>query len=188
MIKGFEKYKDYRFDYETFEKDLEGYPFTKDDIMYLNLQELEKYEQKVPMTPAEKRSLRKWVASGHSVHEQPGSRYVPDPYGQDFLDIYRMDKEIGQAIRGTTDAEKERYLKDYIGYTDDEPDRIPEEKALKCAYEKTPDKIRNLFRRKNRELFYIWMFLSAEGLQEEAEEYLVEKMDSPIPFEDDLWF
>ena len=163
MIKGFERYKDYWFDYETFEKDPEGYQFTKDDIMYLNLQELEKYEQ-------------------------PGSKYVPDPYGQDFLSIYRMDKEIGRAIRGMTDTEKERYLKDYIGYTDDEPDRILEEKALKCAFEKTPDKIRNLFRRKNRELFYIWMFLSAEGLQEEAEKYLAEKVGIPIPFEDDLWF
>ena len=36
-----------------------------------------------------------------------------------------------------------------------------------------------------RKLFYIWMFLSQEGLEEDAEEYVKNHMDEPTPFEDE---
>ena len=75
----YEKYDDYLFDWETFYMDPERYTFTEDDIMYWNLRELKNYEFDVPMTPAEKRALRKWVASGHSVRELPGC--LPDGPG-----------------------------------------------------------------------------------------------------------
>ena len=65
---------DYCFNWEAFEADPERYVFTKDDIAYSNAMELEKYEQETPMTPYEKRALRRWVASGHSVMETPPSR------------------------------------------------------------------------------------------------------------------
>lgn len=58
--------------------------------------ELEEYEAKYPMPPAEKRVLRKWVAVRHSVYEHPGSRCIcmygayPPRY---FLDVYRMDRK-----------------------------------------------------------------------------------------------
>ena len=90
----YEKYDDYLFDWETFYRDPERFTFTEDDIMYWNLRELKNYEFDVPMTPAEKRALRKWVASGHSVHEPRGSRYVFTSGDQDFLDVYRMDREL----------------------------------------------------------------------------------------------
>ena len=67
------------------------------------------------MTPAEKRALRKWVASGHSAAESPGSKYICD-IGMDFLDVYRADHEIAAAIRGMTRAEKTAYIKEYTGY------------------------------------------------------------------------
>lgn len=69
------------------------------------------------MTPAEKRALRKWVASGHSAAESPGSKYICD-IGMDFLDVYRADHEIAAAIRGMTRAEKTAYIKEYTGYVD----------------------------------------------------------------------
>ena len=118
----YERYDDYVFNWTEFLKDPEGYHFTEDDIMYLNLQELERYEAKVQMSPYEKRLLRNWVASGHSVYETSGSRYIPDPVGCDFLDVYRMDRELRQELKGKTKAEQEEYLKSYTGYTDDAPD------------------------------------------------------------------
>ena len=66
---------DYCFDWETFEADPEHYHFTNDDIAYANAMELEEYEASMPMTPAEKRALRRWVASGHSVRETPPSKH-----------------------------------------------------------------------------------------------------------------
>lgn len=112
---------DYCFDYAAFEADPEGYIFTPDDIAYYNAMELDRYEKEVPMSPYEKRLLRKWVMSGHSPRENPGSRYIcltgSEPY--DFLDVYRMDRDIRRDIKGMTDAEQEAYLKEYTGWRDD---------------------------------------------------------------------
>lgn len=114
---------DYCFNYGAFYADPEGYVFTPDDIAYFNALELERYENEVPMTYYEKTLLRKWVMSGHSPQENPGSRYLcltgSEPY--DFLDVYRMDKEIRQAMRGMTKEEQKAYLMEYMGWTDDEP-------------------------------------------------------------------
>ena len=117
----YEKYDDYLFDWETFYMDPERYTFTEDDIMYWNLRELKNYEFDVPMTPAEKRALRKWVTSGHSVREPRGSRYVFTSKDQDFLDVYRMDREIRRELRGKTKAEREKYLKEYMGWENSLP-------------------------------------------------------------------
>ena len=119
---------DYCFDYAAFEADPEGYVFTPEDCAYLNAIELEKYELVVPMTPYEKRLLRNWVASGHSVHENAGSKYICLAGGSppfDFLDVYRMDKEIRHDIKGMSKAEQEAYLKAYIGWSDEDTDFIP---------------------------------------------------------------
>ena len=111
----------YSFDYQAFAADPEGYVFTPEDIAYDNAMELERYEFEVPMTPYEKRLLRKWVISGHNPREMPPSRYLcltgSEPY--DFLDVYRMDREIRKAIRGLNKVEKEAYIKDYMGWTND---------------------------------------------------------------------
>ena len=39
-------------------------------------------------------------------------------------------------------------------------------------------------RRRDRELFHLWIFIANEGLQEEAREFLKENMDEPSPFEE----
>ena len=114
---------DYSFDYESFHTDPEGYAFTQDDIAYLNAMELERYEQEVPMTYYEKTLLRKWVASGHSPRENPGSRYLclSGSEAYDFLDVHRMDKEIRRDMKGMSKEEQKAYLMEYMGWTDDAP-------------------------------------------------------------------
>lgn len=114
--------KDYCFDYKTFEADPEGYQFTAEDQAYFNAMELEQYEANVPMTAYEKRLLRRWVASGHSPKENAGSKYLclTGSEGYDFLDVYRMDREIQKAMRGMDSAEQAAYLKEYTGWTDDD--------------------------------------------------------------------
>lgn len=119
--------KGYCFDYEAFAADPDAYVFTPDDIAYLNAMELERYEQEVPMSYHEKRLLRKWVASGHSPCENAGSKYIcltgSEPY--DFLDVYRMDREIRRDIKGMSKSEQEAYLKEYTGWRDDSDDGAP---------------------------------------------------------------
>lgn len=119
--------KDYCFNYAAFEADPEAYVFSPDDIAYLNAIELEKYEKEVPMSPYEKRALRKWVMSGHSPQENPGSKYICPMCTElyDFIDVYRMDKEISRDIKGMTMSEKEAYLKEYFGWTDELSDDKP---------------------------------------------------------------
>ena len=159
------------FNYAAFYADPEGYEFTEEDNRYFNAMELERYEATVPMTPAEKRALRKWVAAGNSIFESPGSKYVcsegcSPPMG--FLDVYRLDRELDQALKGKSKSEKEAYLKEYFGYQE------PEEKLQQTEEQ---------FHKLQRESYYLWMFISAQGLWEEAHDFLEETMDEPMLFE-----
>lgn len=157
----------------------ENMELTPEELQRLNEEELEHYERKVAMTPAEKRALRKWVAKGHSVAENPGSRYVCESPDHDFLDVYRMDREIQAGLRGRTRAEKIAYLKEYVGYREE----APQEKQQRQDAANTPDPIKEYIRRLEREVFYLWLFLSRENMEAEAREYVEENRDESIPFE-----
>ena len=155
--------------------------FTEEEIQLHNTRELEEYEAKHPMTPAEKQALRKWVASGHSVYEAPGSPYIC-LYGayppRDYLDVYRMDREIKQSLKGKSAEERERYLKEYVGYSVP-PKRTPES----ITWKHLPEPIKDRIRKMEREAFYLSMFIAQEGLWEESRQFLDDNMDNPIPFE-----
>lgn len=166
-------------EYFSYEENME---FTPEEIQRFNEEELEEYESKVAMTPAEKRALRKWVSGGHSVAENPGSRYIctygmyPPP---DFLDVYRMDREIRAELKGKSRAERIAYLKEYVGYQDE----TPEEKKQREDAANTPDSVKEYIHKLEREVFYLWLFLSRENMEAEAREYVAENRDEPIPFE-----
>lgn len=119
--------KDYSFDYAAFEANPEAYVFTQDDIAYYNAMELERYEREVPMSRYERKLLRKWVMDGHNPRENPGSKYLclSCATDYDFLDIYRMDREIRLDMKGMSKSEQEAYLKEYMGWTDDSADETP---------------------------------------------------------------
>ena len=134
--------RNYDIDEDAFYADPENYQFSEDEIRSFNARALEDYELRVPMTPAEKRALRKWVASGHSVSESPGSKYICD-LGMDFLDVYRADHEIAAAIRGKTKAEKIAYIKEYAGYVDPTPEELERMDAIRNTPVYVQKKIRN---------------------------------------------
>lgn len=176
------------FNWEAFEADPERYVFTKDDIAYSNAMELEKYEQETPMTPYEKRALRRWVASGHSVMEAPPSRYAcihccyPPP---SFLDVYREDKQLDAATRGMTKSEKASYLKEYVGFPEESAEERAQREANQHLHEQTPEAAREVIRTLQRKIFYLSTFLAEQGLSSEAEDYLSDHMDTPALFEDE---
>ena len=179
---------DYCFNWEAFEADPERYVFTKDDVAYSNAMELEKYEQETSMTPYEKRALRRWVASGHSVMETPPSRYAcihccyPPP---SFLDVYREDKQLDAATRGMTKSEKASYLKEYVGFPEESAEERAQREANQHLHEQTPEAAREVIRTLQRKIFYLSTFLAEQGLSSEAEDYLSDHMDTPALFEDE---
>ena len=179
---------DYCFNWEAFEADPERYVFTKDDIAYSNAMELEKYEQETPMTPYEKRALRRWVASGHSVMETPPSRYAcihccyPPP---SFLDVYREDKQLDAATRGMTKSEKASYLKEYVGCPEESEEERAQREGNQHLHEQTPKAAQEIIRTLQRKIFYLSTFLAEQGLSSEAEDYLSDHMDTPALFEDE---
>ena len=179
---------DYCFDWDAFEADPDGYVFTKEDIAYTNAVELEKYEQETPMTPYERSALRRWVASGHSVMEAPPSRYpcihccYPPP---SFLDVYREDKQLDEATKGMTKAEKTAYLKDYIGFVDESEEERTRREENKHLHEQTPEAAREIIRKLQRKIFYLYMFLADQGLASESDDFIEEHMDTPAPFEEE---
>lgn len=140
------------------------------------------------MTTAEKRALRHWVASGHSVRETPPSRYAcvhcctPPP---DFLDVLRIDKEIDAATKGMSEEETLAYLREYSGCPAESSEERRERIANERLHEQTPEEVKQKIRLLQRKLSYIWMFLAEEGLYEEAHDYVNNHMDEPTPFEDE---
>lgn len=168
----------YDFDNSAFVSNRELYKTTEKEDRAIRSRELDDYERKVPMTPAEKKALRKWVAAGHSVSESPGSKYICD-IGMDFLDVYRADHEIAEAVRGKTRAEKIAYIKEYTGYVDP----TPEELERMNAVSNTPVYVQRKYEKLCRQMLLLWDFLAEEGIWHEAKEYLEEHEDDEIPLD-----
>lgn len=139
------------------------------------------YTGKYKVSRYERKLLRDWVRSGHSVHETVESRYLPGPAypPMDFIGAYRLDRELAKDMKGMNKAEKAAYLKAYIGFEDPTPEQAAEEEAKRS----TPKIIEDRVRRLERELFYLWCFVCREGLETEASEYVEERKDDAIPFE-----
>ena len=143
-------------------------------------EEYRDYKAMTPMSKRERKALRNWVRTGHSVYEVPGSRYLPDSSSpRAFLDVYREDAFLDQATQAMNEDQKRKYLMEYLGWEEE----TREEKEKRIAKENTPDMVREHVCKQNRKLFYLWEFLAGEGLCQEAREYLDEHMADPIPFE-----
>lgn len=147
----------------------------------LRWKEYSKYISENTVSKYERKLLRDWVRSGHSVYETVESRYLPGPAypPMDFIGAYRLDRELSEDMKGMTNAEKGVYLKAYIGYEEPTPEEIAEAEAKKS----TPKLIEERVRRLERDLFHLWEFVWKEGLGDEAEEYVNERKDDAIPFE-----
>ena len=148
----------------------------KEELQVLHERELEDFERKVSMTVAEKKALRKWVASGHSLKENPGSKYICD-LGMAFLDVYRADHDIAERTRGMTPAQKVAYIKEYTGYTELTPEELERMEAIRH----TPAYVSERYEKLARQMLVLWDFLAGEGLYTEAKEYLEEHMDDDVP-------
>lgn len=147
----------------------------------LHWEEFRKYTEENAMSRYERKLLRDWVRSGHSVYETVESRYLPGPTypPRDFLGMYRFDRELTEDMVGMTRAEKDAYLKACIGWSDPAPEEI----AMETVREHTPELIRDRIRRLEREVFYLWQFVAEEGMLDEAKGYVDGRRDEAIPFE-----
>lgn len=153
----------------TINEEAEDLNFDKQEFLW---EQFDEYISRNAVTPYERRLLRTWVSGGHSVYENPGSRYLMDVYPpQDFLETYREDKRITQLLKGKTEEEKRRFLKSIMGYED------AEERP-----ESTSEEIKGHVRKLEHELFYLWEYVCSEGLWSEAKEYIEDHEDDPIPF------
>lgn len=141
-------------------------------------EEFRTYTEENSMTKYERRLLRDWVRSGHSVYETVESRYLPGPAypPMDYLDAYRFDRELREDMRGMTDDEKEVYLKSCMGWKDPSP----EELAMHEAKKDTPKVVGDHVRKLERELFNLWCFIWQEGLGDDARAFVEEHKDDAI--------
>ena len=133
------------------------------------------YVARTPMTTKERRALRKWVRTGHSVYESPASQFLgesatPSP----VLDTYRMDEDFRKETHGMTPERRRKYMEEVTGWANDDDEG--QEFAEKPSASTGPEM-------RHREMYYLWEFIAAEGLQEEAREYLDDHMDHKSPFE-----
>ena len=156
------------------------YEFLYDNRQEFLWDEYQDYIAKKPMTPYERRLVRKWVKEGNSVYGCTQSRYYGESaYPMEFLEVYRSDRAIDKELQGKTPQERETYLKDLLGYQEE----TAEEKELREAKDATPGPVNAHIRKLERELFHIWAFIMEEGLYSEAMEYVNEHRDEESPFE-----
>lgn len=143
--------------------------------------EFREYTEEYRLSDHERRLLRDWVRSGHSVYETVESMYLPGPSypPMDFIDAYRLDRSIRDDMRGMTKAEKDAYLKSCMGWEEPSPEQI----SLDEAKRNTPKLVEDRVRRLERELFNLWSFVWQEGLGAEAREFVDERKEDEIPFE-----
>ena len=155
------------------------YEFLYDNRQEFLWDEYQDYIAKKPMTPYERRLVRKWVKEGNSVYGCTQSRYYGESaYPMEFLEVYRSDRAIDKELQGKTPQERETYLKDLLGYQEE----TAEEKELREAKDATPGPVNAHIRKLERELFHTWAFIMSEGLYSEAKEYLEEHKDEELPF------
>lgn len=149
---------------------------SQDLIQTIYEEELKYYEEHVPMTISERSALREWVLSGHSIHENPGSRLLPGRGSdQSFLSMYRQEKELETAKQSMSSQDYREYLEDYVCY-----DHVVYNKERELSPAQMKMKIRKL----NREVFYLLGFIASElGSWEDAINYMNDHMDEEIPFE-----
>ena len=145
------------------------------EIQDVYKKELEYYEEHVPMTMPERSALREWVLSGHSIYENPGSRYIPGRGSdQSFLSMYRQDQEIESAKRSMTKREYREFMEDYVCY----------DHVIFMDRELSPAHMKMKIRKLNRKVFHLLGFIASEGCSwEEALDYMNDHMDDEIPFE-----
>lgn len=105
-------------------------------------QELKAYEKVNPMNEEERAALRSWVSAGNSVHQNMSDACGEDGRPLDFLDVYRQDAEISNALTGMTYEEGNEYLRREYGIIREEkPAQRP-----KPSYDELLKKAERLFR------------------------------------------
>ena len=83
--------------------------------------ELREYEKATQMTEDERKAVREWVKSGHSVHENSSMACHDGGYPLDFLDVYRDEEYIRKATIGMTPKETKQFADAYYGWDCEEP-------------------------------------------------------------------
>ena len=135
------------------------------------LKEMYEYIDRNPVTDEERQALLEWIQAGHSVYERCPSRYLPEREEQDFLDIYRQDREIDRDVAGMTSDAMIAYLKDYMGYSDPEP-----------IQNYSHGQLEEMVRRLEKENLILYHFLERKGIKADAEQYVRQHIDEEIPF------
>ena len=137
-------------------------------------QELKEYEKITPMTEKERAVLHEWVAAGNSVHENGSMACYEGGWLMDFLDVYREEEGIRRALDSMSYEEGSRYLLEEYGI-DRDGVMTPEPPT----YEELKKKANRLY----RTCSLYWEFLAANGLREEAYDYVRERIDEEWSFD-----
>lgn len=133
------------------------------------------------LSKQERHLLHEWMLSGHSVYDTVDSRYLSDPAypPMDVIDAYRLDRSLGEVMKGMSNEERIEYLRSYKGYTDPMPAASEGKLTGRCMSKPATDYIGHL----EREVFYLWNFIWQEGYGDEAAEFIREHQDDAFPFE-----
>lgn len=132
--------------------------------------ELKEYLEKTSVTVEEKAALEKWVADGHSVHENEMMAVYEGNRPLDFLEVHRDLEKIRKETERMNPKEAKKYADAYFGWEEETEEPLTIEKLKEmvnemtfkiCAYESVITKFH---------------------LQEHAKQALCDIQESGLPF------
>ncbi len=91
-----------------------------DEVKEILDKEYSDYVRKTPMTPDERKAVRKRVSLGNSVYDNECMVYGENGWPIEYLEEYRMEKEIEEATRYMSKEDAQRYVMNYFGFDCDE--------------------------------------------------------------------
>lgn len=114
------------------------------------IKELEEYEENITMTDEERTALHDWVRAGNSVYENGDMAAYENGELMEFLDAYRMEKDLQDMLESMSDKEREKYLRE-------------------LRHEETVDDLREIIDQYWFKISIYEYVLRRHGLMEEAE-------------------
>lgn len=96
-------------------------PGINKEVQEILEKQYKEYIKSTPMTKKERRALREWVKSGHSVYENSCGAWYDGQVPVEFLDVYRDEEYIRTKTKGMSPEETRRFAMAYYGWDDDQP-------------------------------------------------------------------
>lgn len=137
--------------------------------------------ERTQMTEEERKAVKAWIKRGHCIEDPAYSPYLP-PFIEppwNYLDVYRLEKEIDQDTAGMSLAEKGRYLRWYWDYGQQDSWSPEQPQSMEEAEE--------VIRELSREICCVMYYVHQRNLWKDYSAYMVDHREETQEYAGQQW-